>query len=43
MLQNDEKATTPSIVDHMRWLTIIEAMPKIIPPTTNNIQLLTPM
>ena len=42
MLQKEEKNTTPSIVDHIRWLTITEAIPKSTPAIANNIQLLIP-
>ena len=42
MLQKEEKDTTPSIVDHIRWLTITEAIPKSTPAIANNIQLLIP-
>ena len=39
MLQNEEKATTPRIVDQIRWLTIMDAMAKSTPASANRIQL----
>jgi hypothetical protein len=43
MLQNEENATTPRIVDQIRSATITDAMPKITPAIANIIQLLTPI
>jgi hypothetical protein len=43
MLQNDEKATTPRMVDQIRLLTIIDAAPKRTPAIAKMIQLLMPI
>ena len=43
MLQNEEKAMTPSIVDQIRWLTNMDAAAKSTPDIANIIQLFMPM